>query len=55
MILLAFGPDGEVVCYPGAMTDVEMVELARGLQKFAARLVENPGITRRMAGNGGRR
>lgn len=55
MVLVAFDAGGEATCYPVAMTDAEMAAIARGLQKLAARLIENPSITRRMAGDGGRR
>lgn len=55
MLLLAFGADGEAELFPCAMTDREMAEIARGLQRLAARLVENPSICRRMAEDGARR
>ncbi len=56
MLLLAFDADGEAILYPCAMSDREMATLARGLQRLAAQLIENPSITRRMAaGDGVRR
>jgi hypothetical protein len=55
MLLLAFGDDGEAELFPCAMTDREMAQIARGLQRLAARLIENPSICRRMAGAGARR
>ena len=50
MVLVALDADGEPVLYPCVLTDLEMAKLARGLQQLAARLIENPSITRRMAG-----
>lgn len=52
MLLVAFDADGEPVIYPCAMSDGEMRQIARGLQRLAARLIENPSICRRMAEDG---
>jgi len=49
-VLIRFGPDGEICCFPIVQSDGELKELERRLAELPQRLIEDPSLLRRALG-----